>query len=233
MFSEQVRLQIEANSRRMLTSSPLLQRARQGRIVPSVVHGYLRSLHYIISHTVPHLQAARKTAIARGNLELAVHFELKEREETGHEAWAESDMRRLAQCFGDIGQVTPSPSIVGLARFIERLIDEDPRLYVAYVLCVEYFTVLLGPAWIDALTGSCGVPATALTVVSKHVEADAEHAREGFDALERFAAALELQPRVLLTVDAVFDYFARWSHDLMCLSQASSVALGSASMDTP
>src|SRR5687767_15155585 len=100
MFSEQVRLQIEAQSQDMLASCPLLMRARQGRVAPSQVHCYLRSVHYLISHTVPHLRAARLRAVASANLELAEYFAEKELEERGHEAWAESDMRRLAQCFG-------------------------------------------------------------------------------------------------------------------------------------
>jgi hypothetical protein len=208
----------------MLNSSPLFNRARQGRIPPSVVHSYLRSLHYLISHTQPHLRVARERAIACGQFELAAFFEEKQRDEAGHEEWAESDMRRLAHCFGDLGPVSPAPSIVALCRFIERLIGEDPRLYVVYMLSAEYFTVLLGPVWVEALTTGCGVPVAALTVVSKHVEADAEHSREGFLAIERFAAAPGLQERVLDAVNATFKYFAQLPEDLLRLCDATAVS---------
>jgi hypothetical protein len=224
VVSEQVRLEIEAYSQRMLTGTPLLARARQGRITPIVVHAYLRSAHYLISHTVPHLRAARDVALAEGAVELAAFFADKEREEAGHETWAESDMRRLAECFGELGAVAPVPAIVNLTRLNERLIRDDPRLYIVYMVCAEYFTVLLGPAWIEALTRGCGVPATALTVVSKHVEADTVHAREGFDAIDRFVAVTLTWPRVREAVRAIFENLEQFPEDLLRLCQAGSAA---------
>jgi hypothetical protein len=196
VFSDQVRLQIENHAQRLLGNSPLFARARAGQITTHVVHAYLRSLHYLLSSTTLQLSLGLRRAIESGNPDLVAYFEEKQREEIGHEEWAASDMRRLAQCFGDLTPVSPAPSIVALCRFVEGVIDEDPRFYVVYALCAEYVTVLLGPAWIDALTRGCGVPVSALTAVSKHVEADAEHANEGFVALERFVGEPEFPVRL-------------------------------------
>jgi hypothetical protein len=185
---------------------------------------YLRSIHYAITSTALHMQMARQAALALGDRELATYFETKAAEERGHEVWAESDMHRLAQCFGAIGAVSPAPSIVALGRFNERLIEEDPRLFVAYMLCAEYFTVLIGPAWVEALTRGCGVPAAALTVVSKHVEADAAHACEGFSALDRFVAETRTQLRVRAVLDEVFGFLTGFQDDLLRLCSVGSHA---------
>lgn len=217
VVSEHVRLQIETFSKKMLTGSALLARAKQGRVGPVGVHAYLRSIHFLISGTEPNLHRARARAHALGQHELAEYFYSKLLEEKGHEAWAASDMRKLAERFGALGAVSPAPAIVALRRFNEQLIDSDPRLYVAHILCVEYFTVLVGPAWVEALTSSCGVPALALTVVSRHVEADVEHARVGFEALERFLSDPEVQPLLQNTLDTILGYLAQFPEDLLAM----------------
>jgi hypothetical protein len=158
-----------------------------------------------------------------GQQDLAEYFQSKLLEEHGHEGWAESDIRKLAERFGSLGTVTPAPAIVALRRFNEELIDADPRLYVVHILFVEYFTVLVGPAWIEALTSHCGVPAVALTVVSRHVEADVAHAKVAFDALQRFLGEPEVGPRVQDTLESIFGYLTQFPEDLLRLCPGTSL----------
>jgi hypothetical protein len=174
----------------------LFKLAEQGAVTPSAAASYLYNLYYVIRHTEPHLALAAAGALARGDRALAAFFEHKAREESGHEAWAASDLARLVTLFGLTPPAAPKPSMEALVRRLERAIHQDPTSYVGYVIFVEYFTVVAGPAWLRLLTERCRLPLSVLSVVDHHVELDREHAAHGFAELERLVA-LEAMPSVL------------------------------------
>ena len=54
----------------------------------------------------------------------------------------------------------------------------------AYILFVEYVTVLLGPEFVRLAEQRCGIPRAALSVIANHVELDVAHVEEGVDAID-------------------------------------------------
>jgi hypothetical protein len=222
VFAEQVRAKIEQHARQ-LADRPLLLKAREGLIGPDVVRTHLSSAQYLILHTQPHLSLAYDRAQRMGIGSLADYFREKATEELGHDAWARGDLEQIEARFGD-GPTQPTPAIKGLMRWVGDLIAEDARLYLVYILFAEYFTVVAGPLWVDALTQRCGIPETALTVVSKHVEADAEHAREGFQVLNEYFQDESLQHTGLLVLDRIVKQFDRFEHELWELSSRPATA---------
>lgn len=196
----------------MAATHPAVAQAREGRVSADGVADYLASLGFLFSQTVPHMKKARVQALRLGHERLVPFFERKIAEETGHERWAESDLRELVRHAGRQVDGRPLPAILELCEYLNELIETDPRLYIVYALATEYFTVLAGPTWVQLLSENCGVPLDALTAASKHIEADREHAAEGLSGLD------EMMPDPALAADArgtidrmmrLFDQFFR------------------------
>lgn len=179
MVSDILRSDIDRYVSEFRASNRLLGAARSGRVTPSVVVRYLTSLRYLLGLTPAHLSIAGARAAALGHTGLASYFAGKVEEEVGHDQWAEADARRIAAVFGAEPPSGPAATILALVRRTRDAIEHDPFSYIAYILFAEYFTVTVGPEWMTALVENCGIPMAALTVVSRHVELDGEHAAEG------------------------------------------------------
>ncbi len=89
-----------------------------------------------------------------------------------------------------------------------------PHLYLAYILFAEYLTVKLGPEWVAALDGRCGVPASALTVATKHIELDQHHVQEGCDEIDALAVDPALPGPLLEMLHESMRHFSAFCDDL-------------------
>ena len=216
MLSETVRKELQLRTSELVAAHPAVVEAKAGRVGPEGVANYLASLRFLISQTVPHLTRARDRATQLKQLDLASCFERKIAEETGHERWAEEDLRELSRHGGVAVAGRPLPAIVELARYLNELIERDPRMYLVYALCTEYFTVLAGPTWISVLTEHCGVPGAALTVASKHVAADEAHAEHGFLQIDALLASEPgLEVTVANTVRRTLSFFDQFFREVV------------------
>jgi hypothetical protein len=185
-ISEILRRDIDEFAEQFRANSELLRRARNGALSPDVIGRYLRSLQYLIRNTMVHLSLAEARARAIGQDDLASHFAAKRGEEQGHDRWAEADIARLCERFAVEVPAEPSAGMVAIVEANTKIVQEQPRLYLAYMLFAEYITVVLGPEWLSALADKCGIPADTMTVVNKHVELDKDHATEGCTAIDDF-----------------------------------------------
>lgn len=160
----------------------LFTATRAGKITREMMARYVTGIHYLLTMTPIHLRRARARALAMGNTALAEHFQHKMGEEVGHDAWAENDLAALEAKASEREDVLEAAK--AMMRNNERLIDEDPSLYLAYIAFVEYFTVIIGPKWLLLLEERCGIPRAKMTAVGNHVELDREHAEEGFAVID-------------------------------------------------
>jgi len=204
----------------MAAEHPAVIDARAGKMTPAAVSAYISSLHQLILHSVPHCQLAMQEAKRRRLDGLADYFQSKIREEKGHERWAEADLRRLVKVFGVEPDVPPLPATRGLVAYLRALIYADPRMYLAYVVTNECFTVTAGPVWLSALCEGSGIPRKALTVVERHVAIDVHHSADAFKALDD-----HLEPRLVpAALEAVDNTARRYSH---FFDEVRAVALAS------
>jgi pyrroloquinoline quinone (PQQ) biosynthesis protein C len=204
MIAEALCDDIKRYARDVRSTNQLFVHAANGSLTHPAVSTYLANLHELVSHTPVHLSRASSRARALGLTPLADYFGEKCGDEAGHDAWARTDLSRLAPR-GIRHDVLPA-----MRERIERLeeiIDEDPELYLAYVLFAEYATVLLGGDWLNLLETRCGIPRSSMTVIDNHVELDREHVSE---ALERIDSLVG-DPRKLTRLRAVLqESFALW-----------------------
>lgn len=201
-----------------LSEHSLMRRARAGRVSPTTVALYLSSIHYLVQHTPLHLARALRVTQSRGQLVLARYFEHKLSEEAGHDQWAESDLSHLQDRFALSSRGSVCPSMRRLVEFVQTRIDERPASYVVYILFAEYLTVLVGPAWAGALERHCGVPADALTVVTRHALLDRDHVASAVAELDQLLAGVEEAP--------LFDMLAQSIHhfEAFCDELAAELA---------
>jgi hypothetical protein len=212
MIGDALRLEVERYASRARRTNPLYVRAREGSLRPRHVAAYLAGIHYLLLHTSVHLSLAIARATERGEMELARHYAHKLDEEVGHEVWAERDMERLARTSVEATCPGVHQSVKDMVAYVEDVIHDDPSLYLAYILFMEYVTVILGPEWIELLDSRCGIPRSSMSVVDKHAALDRDHVDEGLiiiDALVGDPKKLPKMREALLGAAKRFDQFCR------------------------
>jgi pyrroloquinoline quinone (PQQ) biosynthesis protein C len=201
----------------------LLQLARQGKVTPDIVTAYLSGVLFMIRQTPVHLQLAKRRASALGREDMAAFFEHKQTEERDHDRWAVDDIGSLQRLFGTASAQPPDANMVALAGFVESAITRQPASYLAYILLTEYLTVLVGPAWLSALEERCGIPRTALSVVSKHVELDQDHVAEGLRELDALLTDAD-RPALNEMLDRATDHYDAFYDAIYALRDRPSAA---------
>jgi hypothetical protein len=177
-----LRTTIERWTMNLAKNSELSRMAQAGKISERGLALYLESLRYLFVNSQRSLQLAAKRSEELGLPSFAIYFANKASEEQGHDGWAKDDLRRLPEA--SIANLKPAAAIVKLVELQRELIAEQhPMCFVVYALWAEYFTVLIGDEWIAALA-SCGYDRTQVSAIAKHVDADRDHAANGFNEVE-------------------------------------------------
>jgi hypothetical protein len=172
---------IERWALKLRDTSQLSQLVQAQQLTPRALAFYLESLRHLFQNSQQNLALAAQRCRDLNELELAEYFARKAEEEVGHDAWAKSDLAKLPRELSSTQR--PASAVLELIDLQRDLIAQHPLCFAAYALWAEYFTVLLGDQWLDALAG-CGYPRTQVTAIAKHIEADREHARRGFDEID-------------------------------------------------
>lgn len=183
---------IESYHARFVQTNALYRLAEDGAVDAPTLQQFLAGAAFLTANTLPSLRRAMVVARQRGDVPLAAFFAQKMGEEAGHTEWAEADQQGLAQRFDLRLERELGP---GVRRYIDaqnQVIEEDPALYLAYVLFAEYFTVLATPGWVELLATRCALPPEYSTVLTKHVELDKEHVAE---CVREFNELLQTYPR--------------------------------------
>jgi len=181
-LSQLVKLSIDSWAVRLRAESPLTAAAERGQLTPRALALYLESLRYVFKQSQANIRAAAVRAEALQLSELAAYFREKASEEQGHEQWAENDLQQLPD--DAVQGIEPAAACLALVALQELLIDQHPLCFLAYTVWAEYLTASLGAEWLSLLA-NCGYDRSAVSAVAKHVDADVDHAFEGFDALDR------------------------------------------------
>lgn len=187
-ISETLRADIERYADGMETRNQLFLWASEGRLTPQIAAEHLYQVQYLVEHTPIHLDRARRMAEARGEAELATYFVGKLAEETGHNQWALNDIAGLQEEFGVEPRGVYAPSLLRQLAFLEKTIDDDPTLYLGYILFAELHIVLKGQAWLQLIEERCGISTRSFSVISHHVDLDREHTAEGLKDIDRLVS---------------------------------------------
>lgn len=183
MISDALRGDIETYSSRA-KENPTYKMARDGTLDRERVARYVANVLHLLRQTPRCLERAHKRALEKRDYKLAEFFKQKGAEEVGHDQWAEQDLDKFREAFGIEVDGTIMPSLAALVEYLNKTIDEDPTLYLSYILFAEYFTVLEGPELLALLEERCGVPKGFMTAIANHVELDKEHVAEGLDMID-------------------------------------------------
>jgi len=194
-LAQQMQTIVEVFSEKIISENPFAQTAAQGRLTEKQFVLYLRNLKWIFHHNSAYLQIAQARAENLGLKELADFYEAKFREEVNHEKWAEEDLK-LRGAGATTSQSTEQegplphddsilPSTHRLIQYLDEIITINPTLFLSYIFFTEYFTVLVGPRFLNNLETKCGIPASTVSAIAKHVEADLPHSAEDMKAVTR------------------------------------------------
>lgn len=177
-----VKSSIDEWAARLRSESPLVHAAREGRVGARALAVYLESLRYTFSQSRSNILAAAERSDAMKLPELAAYFRHKADEENGHDQWAAHDLTRLPRAAAQ--GVEPAAASRALVALQRELIEQHPICFLAYAIWAEYLTASLGDEWLRMLARS-GFERSQVSAIAKHVEADVDHADEGFEVLDR------------------------------------------------
>jgi hypothetical protein len=171
----QIRSEVESISARMKLQNPLFLGARSGTISRDDVERYLNNVFWVFTNTPSSLRLAVARAKELGKDDLLDFFMEKIRDEDGHDIWPQQDLKSLGlrKAVPNNGMITPETE--ALLAFGRQLIQEEPELFLAYMFCFEYMTVLLGPELLSDLERNCGIPRRSITAIDHHIELDKDH----------------------------------------------------------
>ncbi len=210
MIANALRIEIERYAARMPTHNPLFTKAEDGTFSAACMVSYLTNVRHLCCSTQAYLDRANERALEEGDAALAAFFVQKRREERGHEVWADRDIARVT--VKAAAPTTPGVlrSVEELIAFLGEAIEEDPSLYLSYMLFSEYLIVLLGTEWLVLLEERCGIPRTSMTIIDNHIELDRGHVEAALDQIDNLVGDPRKLPRmreVLLETLSHFDRF--------------------------
>lgn len=214
-LAERLKQQIEDWSSQLLCTSPLLGLAQRGELSAAALAKYLGSLQQLFAGSERNLRRAAARAQQLELHVLADHLAHKARQETGHAAWAAADLARLPESAR--AHSAPAPALLELLALQERLIDRHPICFLAYALWAEYFTVLVAEDWLDALS-RCGFGRGQVSAVTRHLEADREHAATGLDVIDTLWSGEPALREITTGVDEACHTFERFCLEICALS---------------
>jgi hypothetical protein len=215
MISSELKRRIDEYASRLDATSELLKLARAGALRVETVALYLVSIRHLIRQTPVHLAVARQRALASERPDLARYFDQKLAEETGHDRWADADLTAIGTRFGVTPVGAPAQAMEGLIDSLTALVRSEPESYLAYILFAEYFTVVIGPVWIEALTKYCGIPEGAMTVIEHHVELDKHHVLAGCAEIDQLVRDPDSATRLHVALTATMLHYDRFILELV------------------
>jgi hypothetical protein len=183
-----LKLEIESYAQSIAQSGQLILAAKRGLLTAQHIGAYVSGLRFLIRGTLGVLQRAEQRAKTCGDWALSAHYGQKLREESGHDRWAEHDLLSLPPT-ALYGSNAPQTALGRLVTYLDHVTDREPSLLLPYMLLVEYLTVLAAPDWLEMLESNCGIPQSSLSVITKHVALDKEHAAEGVDVIDRLVSS--------------------------------------------
>lgn len=176
--------EIDQFSHTVKANNPFFQKVFSGTLEAEHLARFLYTAYYLTLHTPIHLHLAKDVASSRGQDKLVKFFEEKINEEFGHDIWAAQDLQNLMHAHGMKRFPEPVDGVKRLVRFIEQKIQEDPSLYLPYILLAEYFTVTMGKQWTEHLKNNPAIKNAQVSIVTKHIELDEAHVQHDIAVLD-------------------------------------------------
>jgi hypothetical protein len=227
-LSSLVKSSIDSWALHLRADSPLTAAAESGQLSPRALALYLESLRYVFTHSQANIRAAAVRAETLQLSELAAYFRDKASEEQGHDQWAQDDLQQLPD--DAVLGIEPAAACLALVALQEVLIDQHPLCFLAYTVWAEYLTASLGAEWLTLLA-NCGYDRSTVSAVAKHLEADVDHAFEGFDALDRLWRGEPGAADILAGVEHAERGFEAFCIEISALDRPASTARTSAAGD--
>lgn len=194
MLSQILKEEIETYYAQAKLSNPLYVNAERGKLTSNELTRYVSNVLYLIQHTPVYLKLAELKSREYGMDKLAAFYREKLGEESGHDKWAEEDLDALKKKAGIIPHKDLSSSILALVDYLRQTIENDPSLYLPYILFAEYFTVLAGPSWVANLEKKCGISPKMMSVVGNHAELDKDHVQDDLKAIDALVTKEDVEP---------------------------------------
>lgn len=192
-------------------NNPFYKHVYAGSLTVDQLEMYLFNIKHSLKSTIPQCATGAKGSRKIGLEKLSKFFLHKIKEETGHDQWADEDLQKIASELTSHQESHKLlPEMQALIAFNNSLVKQDPRLYLIYMLFAEYFTVIAGPEFMEALEAKCHIPRSMISVVTKHAELDKDHVHEWEQTVRDCGVDLTImEHQVDATLQTIMDkYFA-------------------------
>jgi hypothetical protein len=202
MSIKEIRENIHVLALRMVQTNSFLVKAKAGTLSRSEIAVYLFNLMHVFRTAPEYLTFAANRADELNLTQVSAFMRQKFGEELGHDQWAKDDLKNYS---ADISrELTIHPETVEIISYVKRIIEQDPRLYLAYMTFVEYLTVVSAPEFLKSLEEKCDVKRSEITAIANHEVADQHHSEENFEYIERFILDTPLEADFCKVVEETY-----------------------------
>lgn len=214
-LSGELKKRIDDFHESLIRNHPWFRAIYSGPVDPGLVRLMIENLLELVRHTPGHLQLAIAESKKQGLDDMVRLFENKVKEEAGHDAWGEKDLRVLDKTLPrGPGQTGVLPSMTAFIDTIADTIRRDPCLYLPYIYFAEYFTVISGPGLIRNLGENSGIPARALSIIGNHAELDQDHVGEWDELIPKYVDESRYREVFFKVIDEFCQLYEGFCHEL-------------------
>lgn len=220
-LSQPMKSSVQKFYQRLKKTNPLYQTLFSGSFRHETAAYFLESVRHLVYHTPIHLALAIQESEKRGLTELAEYFRIKLKEEAGHDEWAKADLEKLAILTPKtISSRSIAPAIHATLKRNEEIIKQDPFVYLVHIFFAEYFTVIEGPEFMNALE-KVGIKPTMVSVVNNHVELDVDHVDEWETVMDKLVSSEKYASTFHKRLEESFRLYEQFCTDLESYNAAA------------
>lgn len=184
MFHESL-CEATAVARASLLTRPVLRRVVDGSICQENYTAFLVNAWHHVRHTVPLMMSVGARLPDRSRWLLPA-LEDYIREEIGHEAWIENDLRACIADADDRLAAPPHPSVELMVAYIYDYISRvNPLGFFGMVHVLEGTSTSIATAMADLVQRHLSLPDAAFSYLRSHGELDQSHVRYFADLVNR------------------------------------------------
>jgi hypothetical protein len=202
-----LKLEVENYYKAIQTESALYKQLDNATLKRDHYAIFINNLHYLVTHTVPHLKLAAEVSRKQQRLDLEKFFAEKIAEEIGHEEWAKDDLHQA-------GAVTSDETIaLTMKQYCldqSMHIKNEPVSYLGHIFFAEYFTVIAGPKIESDIKKNPNLVDFGATIITNHAELDKAHVVDDLAIINGLTVSSEDKRKIYDGLQRAFKFYSEF-----------------------
>ena len=157
-------------------------RLKEGNLTKLQAAQFHYNAEIVIQNTLESMKEASFSSKKMGHTDLSIFFDLKVKEESGHDKWAKNDYLKLNLTDSEKSMLTLTEGALKLVNKLHHMARFSPFSMLAYVFFGEYHVTIVGPEVADLYSKAIN---EKTVLIDSHAKLDLEHVEDDLEALNQ------------------------------------------------